>query len=235
MLDLGFKKWWPTSTFLLILTKTIYKTFCSSKHFLSQDTAQLLFFFVLFLFVFVFVCLFVRWGVCLFVCLFVCWVDCLSVCLFCFWPEPLEKYQCSLNEKKKKKMLLWHGSCRCLRDPKSPPGDLRPHGTSSIFDRQCTTLNKAKLVQGELDLMLTNVQMCVVQKQIRTSKNSSTAYIIVGFFIPVSSLEVFGHSIHSERRRIYLGKSKQALQNDTLSYHDYSVSGSPSQQSSSIP
>ena len=28
---------------------------------------------------------------------------------------------------------------------------------------------------------------------------------IVGFFIPVSSLEVFGHSIHSERR-IYVGK-----------------------------
>ena len=31
--------------------------------------------------------------------------------------------------------------------------------------------------------------------------------IIVRFFISVSSLEVFGHSIHSERRRIYLGKS----------------------------
>ena len=30
---------------------------------------------------------------------------------------------------------------------------------------------------------------------------------LVGFFIPVSSLKVFGHSIHSERRRIYLGKS----------------------------
>ena len=28
--------------------------------------------------------------------------------------------------------------------------------------------------------------------------------IIVGFFIPVSSLKVFGHSIHSERRRIIL-------------------------------
>ena len=27
------------------------------------------------------------------------------------------------------------------------------------------------------------------------------------FFIPVSSLKVFGHSIHSERSRIYLGKS----------------------------
>ena len=38
---------------------------------------------------------------------------------------------------------------------------------------------------------------------------------IVGFFILVSSLKVFGHSIHSERRRIYLGKSK-ALQNDTI-------------------
>ena len=42
------------------------------------------------------------------------------------------------------------------------------------------------------------------------------SYIIVGFFIPVSSLEVFGHSIHSERRRICLGKSMQALQNDII-------------------
>ena len=49
------------------------------------------------------------------------------------------------------------------------------------------------------------------------------------FFIPVSSLKVFGHSIHSERRRIYPGKSIQALQNETLSYHDYSVSGSSNQ------
>ena len=38
---------------------------------------------------------------------------------------------------------------------------------------------------------------------------------IVGFFIPVSSLKVFDHSIHSERRMIYQGKSIQALQNDT--------------------
>ena len=53
--------------------------------------------------------------------------------------------------------------------------------------------------------------------------------IIVGFFIPVSSLKVFGHPIHSERRRIYPGKSIQALQNDTLSYHGYSVSESSSQ------
>ena len=33
------------------------------------------------------------------------------------------------------------------------------------------------------------------------------------FLISVSSLKVFGHSIHSERRRIYQGKSIQALQN----------------------
>ena len=59
-------------------------------------------------------------------------------------------------------------------------------------------------------------------------------YIKWDFFIPVSSLKVFGHSIHSERR-IYLGKSIQALQNDTLSYHDYSVSGSSSQHCSGIP
>ena len=40
--------------------------------------------------------------------------------------------------------------------------------------------------------------------------------IIVGFFIPVSSLKVFGHSTHSKRRWIYLGKSIQAIQNDTI-------------------
>ena len=44
----------------------------------------------------------------------------------------------------------------------------------------------------------------------------SVPLFIVGFFIPVSSLKVFGRSIHSERRRIYLGKSIQALQNDTI-------------------
>ena len=60
-------------------------------------------------------------------------------------------------------------------------------------------------------------------------------YTIVGLFIPVSSLKVFGHSIQSERRRIYLGKSIQALQNDTLSYHDYSVSRSSSQHCSGMP
>ena len=48
-------------------------------------------------------------------------------------------------------------------------------------------------------------------------------------------IKVFGHSIHSERRRIYLEKSIQALQNDTLSYHGYSVSGSSSQQWCGIP
>ena len=45
--------------------------------------------------------------------------------------------------------------------------------------------------------------------------------IIVGVFIPVSSLKVFGHSIHSERRRIYPGKSIQALQNE----HHYHIMG----------
>ena len=54
------------------------------------------------------------------------------------------------------------------------------------------------------------------------------------FFIPVSSLKVFGNSIHSERRRIYLGKSIQALMTP-LSYHGYSVSGLSSQQCGGIP
>ena len=58
---------------------------------------------------------------------------------------------------------------------------------------------------------------------------------IAGFFIPVRSLKVFDHSIHSERRRIYLGKLIQALQMSPLSYHDYSVSRSSSQQCSGMP
>ena len=59
-------------------------------------------------------------------------------------------------------------------------------------------------------------------------------HIIVDFFILVSSLKVFDHSIHSKRRKIYLWKSIQALHNGTLSYHDYSVSGSSSQLCSDI-
>ena len=59
--------------------------------------------------------------------------------------------------------------------------------------------------------------------------------IIVRFFIPVSSLKVFGHSIHSERRRIYLGDQYKLFRMTPLSYHDYSVSGSSSQQYSGIP
>ena len=50
---------------------------------------------------------------------------------------------------------------------------------------------------------------------------------IVGFFIPVSSLKGFGHSIHSERRRIYLGKSIQA-------WHHYHIMGIQFQGSGGI-
>ena len=50
----------------------------------------------------------------------------------------------------------------------------------------------------------------------KKKKKKKKQDMTVGFFIPVSSLKVFGHSIHSERRRIYLGKSIQALQNDTI-------------------
>ena len=59
--------------------------------------------------------------------------------------------------------------------------------------------------------------------------------MIVGFFIPVSSLKVFGHSIHSERGRIYLGDQYKLFRITPLSYHDYSVSGSSRQQCSGIP
>ena len=58
---------------------------------------------------------------------------------------------------------------------------------------------------------------------------------IGGIFIPVSSLKVFGHSIHSERRRIYLGDQYMLFKMTPLSYHDYSVSGSSSQKCSGIP
>ena len=58
---------------------------------------------------------------------------------------------------------------------------------------------------------------------------------LVGFFIPVSSLKVFGHSIHSERRRIYIGNQYKLYRMTPLSYHRYSVSGSPSQQGGGIP
>ena len=60
-------------------------------------------------------------------------------------------------------------------------------------------------------------------------QNQYSASVIVEFFIPVSSLKVFGHSIHSERRRICPPKSIQALQYETILYHGYSVSESSSQ------
>ena len=59
--------------------------------------------------------------------------------------------------------------------------------------------------------------------------------IIVGFFIPVSSLKVFGHSIHSERRRIHLGDKYKLFRMTPLSYHDYPVSGSSRRQCNGIP
>ena len=54
------------------------------------------------------------------------------------------------------------------------------------------------------------------------------------FFIPVSSLKVFVHSIHSERRRIYLGDQYKLFRMTPYHIDDYSVSGSFSQQCSGI-
>ena len=59
-------------------------------------------------------------------------------------------------------------------------------------------------------------------------------HTIVGFFF-FSSLKVSGHSIRSERKRIYLGVQYKIFKMTPLSYHDYSVSGSSSQQCSGIP
>ena len=50
---------------------------------------------------------------------------------------------------------------------------------------------------------------------------------ITFFFFQMGTINS-DHSIHSKRKMIYLGKSIQALQNDTLSYHDYSISESSS-------
>ena len=58
------------------------------------------------------------------------------------------------------------------------------------------------------------------------------ASVVVEFFFLF--LSVLGQFIHTERRRVYLGKSIQALQNDTLSYNDYSISGSSGQHCSGI-
>ena len=56
------------------------------------------------------------------------------------------------------------------------------------------------------------------------NKHGSQNKTIMRFFVLVSSLKVFGHSIHSERRRrINLGNQYKT----TLSYNDYSVSGLP--------
>ena len=64
-----------------------------------------------------------------------------------------------------------------------------------------------------IDIITINlIEFKLIGEAYRPSSNIS----IVGFFIPVSSLKVFAHSIHSERRRIYLGKSIQSLQNDTI-------------------
>ena len=64
--------------------------------------------------------------------------------------------------------------------------------------------------------MYTKATELVSTNSLHTAYRHSICIIIVGFFILVSSLKVFGHSIHSERRRIYPGKSIQALQNDTI-------------------
>ena len=98
---------------------------------------------------------------------------------------------------------VWKKSCRvlrcnCVRVPMDLP--LTTNGTTldkNNFPRTC-------------DLWpLVAIQKCglMILSHINT---------IVGFFISVSSLKVFGHSIHSERRSIYLGKSIQALQSDTI-------------------
>ena len=61
----------------------------------------------------------------------------------------------------------------------------------------------------------------------QSKSNSISNNIIVGFFIPVSSLKVFGHSIHSEMRRIYLGRSIHALQNEHYHIMNIQFQGHP--------
>ena len=98
----------------------------------------------------------------------------------------------------------------------------RDHDKNNFSQSYIVCVEKIRSIEVSIEMSKINFLLLILIK--------------VGFFIPVSSLKVFGHSIHSERRRIYLGKSIQALQNDTIiSYHGYSVSGSFSQQCGGIP
>ena len=79
-----------------------------------------------------------------------------------------------------------------------------------------------------------NVWYGGVDQKAKEDQRCSTP-VTVGFFIPVSSLKVFGHSIFSEKRRIYIWEINTSFTRMTpLSYHGYSVSGSSSQQSGGI-
>ena len=90
----------------------------------------------------------------------------------------------------------------------------------TIYFLQCISIHlyfKYHDFYGELGRFREKTYM-----HVSMSKNGSdigckfSSSLIVGFFISVSSLKVFSHSIHSERRRIYPGKSIQALQNNTI-------------------
>ena len=89
-----------------------------------------------------------------------------------------------------------------------------------MFRPRCST--KMYHVPGLIAALLQSLCRTKMTAQIgkrltlRLSRRENRKASIVGFFIHVSSLEVFGHSIYSERRRIYVGKLIQALQNDTI-------------------
>ena len=69
-------------------------------------------------------------------------------------------------------------------------------------------------------ILLFRIHLCQkvdFEKMVITSFCRGRAVFYSGiFFSSVSSLKVFDPSIHSERRRIYLGKSIPPLQNDTI-------------------
>ena len=90
------------------------------------------------------------------------------------------------------------------------------------------TLDWGRLLSWHLSWLYSSGEFVVIHifYQFILIHTNNQSIIIMGFFIPVSSLKVFGHSILSERRMIYLVDQYKLFRITPLSYHDYSVSGS---------
>ena len=122
-------------------------------------------------------------------------------------------------------MLLWEGRQYSAQTASVLPPQDKPVRYPFIHLGREKQVRVKCLAQGHNTRAPTGFELITLGSWVRSSTAECLiitlhlAYsqlIIVGIFIPVSSLKVFGHSIHSEKRRIYLGKSIQALQNDTI-------------------